>query len=165
MRLAQFTSLALIAGMLVLAGCGGTATYVDPTANDTAKQLKTATPAPVVVTQTPAPTPTPQINAQLSVRVKEVDKATLGLGKLKATLEITNPSPILLSGNLTITFLKKGVPSKDVQTKTVSVPPMQTQTVNVTSSLWFMDNVQAVIETSNGGYDPHGAAGQLTGTY
>lgn len=163
MRVSQLCSLALIAGMLVLAGCGGTATLVDPALQEQAKQLKNATPTPVVVAPTPTPTPAPPVNAKLTVTVKEIDKATLGLGKLKATLEITNPSSILLSGNLKITFMKKGQPTEDVQTKTVSVPPQQTQTLNVTSTMWFMDNVQAVLEMENGGYDPHG--GQRAGTY
>lgn len=163
MRVAQICSLALVAGMLVLAGCGGTATLVDPTVQDPAKQLKNATPKPVVVAPTPTPTPAPQVNARLTVTVKEIDKATLGLGKLKATLEIVNPSPILLTGTLKITFMKKGQATEDVQTRTVSVPPQQTQTLSVTSTSWFMDNVQAVIEMENGGYDPHG--GQQPGTY
>lgn len=165
MRVARYLSLLLIGGMLVVAGCGGTATLVDPTAADPAKQLKTATPAPVVVAPTPAPTPTPQINAKLNVLVKEVDKATLGLGKLKTTIEISNPSPILLTGTLKVTFMKKGQPTDDVITQTVSVAPQQTQTLNLSSTSWFMDNVQAVIEMSNGGYDPHGNPGQQTGTY
>lgn len=165
MRVARYMSLLLIGGMLAVAGCGGTATLVDPTAGDQAKQLKTATPTPVVASPTPTPTPTPQINAQLVVTVKDVDKATLGLGKLKATIEISNPSPILLSGNLKITFMKKGQPTEDVQTKAVSVPPQQKQTLNVTSSSWFMDNVQAVIEMNNGGFDPHGTSGQYSGSY
>lgn len=165
MRVARYLSLLLIGGMLAVAGCGGTATLVDPTLNDQAKQLKTATPAPVVVTPTPMPTPAPQINARLMVTVKDVDKATLGLGKLKATLEITNPSPILLTGTLKLTFMKKGQPSSDVQTKTVSVPPQQTQTLAVTSTAWFMDNVQAEIEMSNGGFDPHGPSNPYAGTY
>lgn len=165
MRVARYLSLLLIGGMLVVAGCGGTATLVDPTASDQAKQLKNSTPAPVVMAPTPAPTVAPVVNAQLNVTVKDVDKATLGLGKLKATLEIKNPSSILLTGTLTITFMKKGQPTEDVQTKTISVPPMQTQTMNVTSTSWFMDNVQAVVEMSNGGYDPHGTPGQQTGTY
>ncbi|HEY9856651.1 MAG TPA: hypothetical protein V6D05_12990 [Stenomitos sp.] len=165
MRVARYLSLLLIGGMLAVAGCGGTATLVDPTANDQAKQLKTATPTPVIVMPTPTPTPTPVVNAQLIVTVKDVDKATLGLGKLKATLEIKNPSTILLTGTLKITFTKKGQPTEDVQTKTVSVPPLQTQTLNVTSSNWFEDNVQAVIDQANGGYDPHGIPSQTGGSY
>lgn len=165
MRVARYLSLLLIGGMLVVAGCGGTATLVDPTAVEQAKQLKNATPVPVVVTPTPMPTQAPIVNAQLSVTVKDIDKATLGLGKFKATLEIKNPSSILLTGTLKITFMKKGQPTEDVQTKTISVPPLQTQVMNVTSTAWFMDNVQAVIEMNNGGFDPHGTPGQQAGTY
>lgn len=159
MRVSRFGSYILVAGALALAiaGCGGTATLVDPGAADEARQLK-ASAAPVVVaaTPTPAPTPTP-VMAKLQATLTTFDRPLLGLGKSTATFEITNPSNVSLTGTLKVTFLKKGETTSDrLHTQSITVGPNGKQTVSIVETTWLVSSATAEIEMANGGYDPYG---------
>lgn len=166
MRFSRLCSWLLIGSAFAIAmnGCGGTATLVDPTAVEQARQLKQASPAPVVTPPTPTPPPPAKVDARLQVSVKNVKKATLGLGKITATIEVANPSPVTLTGTVKVTFLKKGQATDKIQNRPISLPPNGKQDLTFTESTWFLDNAQADIEMENGGYDPHGGAGRPAGS-
>lgn len=143
---------------LVIAGCGGTAALVDPQAVDQASQLKVA-PTPVVVA-TPAPTPAPAqvVMAQLAVSLTSFKQTLLGFGKATAVVDVSNPSSVLLTGTVKLTFIKNGQPSGTPQTQPVTLSAGARQSLTFTSSTMFLDDAQPEIETANGGYDPHGVA-------
>ncbi|HEY9899184.1 MAG TPA: hypothetical protein V6D00_08390 [Pantanalinema sp.] len=163
MRMSRICSLLMVASALAFAvnGCGGSATLIDPTsAGDSSKLRTTGTPAPVVVAATPAPSPTPVADAFLVASVTNVKKATLGLGKLVATVEVSNPSTVALTGTVKVSFINNEKPSGEPQTRTVTIQPKGREVLTFTGTSWFLDNAQAEVTTLN-----TTAAGSYAGTY
>ncbi|MBO9539935.1 hypothetical protein J7643_05000 [bacterium] len=157
MRISRICSLLMVASALAFAvnGCGGGATLIDPEAVNSSKQLRTTDPtAPVVVAATPAPTPAPVSDAFLTATVTNIKKPTLGLGKLAATVEVTNPSNIALTGTVKVVFINNQQPSGEPQSRTVTVQPKGKETITFTGTSWFLDSAQAEVTTqrTSGGY-------------
>jgi glucose/arabinose dehydrogenase len=151
--------LVAIALIVAMAGCGGTATLVDPSVVNQSSKLKTSTPTPVIAQATPTPPPPKPVNAQLLASVANVKKALLGLGKCTATITVSNPSPITLTGTVQVTFTKKGVAaSEQPQTKSVTLAPNAQQNLTFTSTSWFLDGATVSVQADNGGFDPHGGS-------
>lgn len=137
---------------IAMTGCGGSATLVDPHAVEEAAQLKVA--APVVLAATPTPTPKPLVDATLKASVSSFKKATLGfIGDCKATVEVTNASPITLNGTVKVSFTKKGTVAGVAPTQDVTVAPNGHQTLTFVYNGYFLDNAQVEIVTNNGGID------------
>lgn len=155
MRHFHLTSLSLVLFALVMAGCGGTAQLVDPQAVESAKQLKMS-PSPVVVaTPTPAPSVAPVVNAKLAASLTSFKKS-LGMGKATAVVDVSNPSQISLTGTVTVSFINNGAPVGTPETRQVTLSAGARQSFTFTNSTWFLDDAKVEVETSNGGYDPHG---------
>lgn len=163
MRMSRICSLLMVASALAFAvnGCGGSATLVDPTAASPSSKLRaSASPGPVVVAATPAPTPAPTADAFLVATVTNVKKPTLGLGKLVATVEVSNPSTVALTGTVKVTFINNDQASGEPQTRNVTVQPKAKETLTFTATSWFLDSAQAEINTLH-----TSTTGSYAGTY
>lgn len=99
------------------------------------------TPAPVAVD------PGLAHQAVLSAYVKEVKElGFMGLGKITAKVEITNPSARSRSGVLRVQFLDGGNPTANVQTRRVTLQPGEIVVLSFTASAWRLDDADATIE-------------------
>ncbi|MNY39651.1 hypothetical protein D3C86_1743450 [compost metagenome] len=108
----------------------------------------------MVVAATPAPTPAPVADAFLTATVTNIKKPTLGLGKLAATVEVSNPSTVALTGTVKVVFINNQQPSGEPQSRTVTIQPKGKETITFTGTSWFLDSAQAEVTTlrTSGGY-------------
>ena len=161
-RLSNWTcSLApLIASCFVVSGCGGSGVLVaSPAASgNRAIPATSSTPLPRAIAPVASPPPavvTPRVEARLVATLKTLQKATLGMGKSTAEVEVSNPTPILLNGTVKISFAATGRSEPKVQTRTVSLAPQGRETISFIETSWFVKDAQVEIVTQNGGLDPH----------
>lgn len=163
MRMSRICSLLMVASALAFAvnGCGGSATLVDPaSASDSSKLRTTGNPAPVVVAATPTPTQSPVADAFLVAKITNVKKPTMGLGKLVATVEVSNPSTVALTGTVKVSFINNEQPSGEPQTRSVTIQPRGRETFTFTGISWFLDSAQAEVNTLH-----TATTGSYAGTY
>jgi|GEM_PF-6603731 len=146
------------AAMVTLAaGCGGSGVLVSASTAPALRSTTVATPMPRTVMPSPAPTPAtslPRAVAKLSASLVSLQKATLGMGKATAQVEVTNPAPIALQGTVKVTFSATGRDPK-IQTRSVTIPASGRETLSFVETAWFVKDATVEIETSNGGLDPH----------
>ena len=107
--------------------------------------------------------------AELSASVIKIKNGSfMGIGKCVATVEVMNPSQQQLTGTLTVTFTNGGKPTKNIQTKSVTIGPGESQTFTFEDKKWSTDNATAEITTdtpvsTGGGYNT--GYGNTTGGY
>ena len=147
------------AGLVVLtAGCGGSGVLVTPSSTPAIRS--TATPLPRTVVPSPSPSPVPaltapRVEARLQATLKTLQKATLGMGKATAEVEVMNPAPITLQGTIKVSFVATGRSEAKVQTRTITVPAQGRETVSFVETAWFVKEATVEVTTLNGGLDPH----------
>lgn len=112
------------------------------------------TTAPSALTQpiTPVATPKPSIADQpvLSAYVKDVKtKGLLGLGGATAHVEVSNPSNRTLSGLVKVNFLDGGHPAGNMQTRRVTLRPLETQELTFTASAFRLSDAEASVDTDS----------------
>lgn len=108
-----------------------------------------ASPNPYESPTPPPPAVDPGLanQAVLSAYVKEVKElGFMGLGKITAKVEITNPSARTRSGVLRVQFLDGGNPTANVQTRRVTLQPGEIVVLSFTASAWRLDDADATIE-------------------
>lgn len=152
--------LAVASALVVMAnGCGGSANLV-PVGGAGGQSSKNITPssAPIVVQPSPyipnQNLPTTGTGSQLQV-TKTVKNGLFS--KITVTVQVKNPTAYSLTGEVRVTFMDGGKVTEKVQTKTVTVPPMGTETLTFEDPAWSLDDANVEVTTQNGGYDPHGA--------
>jgi hypothetical protein len=73
----------------------------------------------------------------------------LGLGKVVAKVEVSNPGNRTLSGLLRVMFTKDGNPTPNVQTQRVTLHPLEKQVLTFTASGMGLSEAEATIDTDN----------------
>lgn len=180
---------AVLATML-LAGCGGSPTvpdeeyldepgYEDPGYTDPSTPGYTDPNAGGVggyPGTTPGGVGGVQPGQELTASVEVVKKGFL-LGKTKVKVTVSNPATVPQTGTLTVTFTKKGSPTKHVKTESVSLSAGETKTMDFEGARIGTDGATAEVVTDapmapvtpaaggyNSGYNTGYNTGAGTGT-
>lgn len=154
--------LAVVSALVVMAtGCGGSANLV-PVGGANSQTSKNITPssAPIVVQPSPyipnQNLPTTGTSSQLQVTKTVKNGSFLGIGKITVTVQVKNPTAYALSGEVKVTFTDGGKVTDKVQSRTVTVQAMGTETLTFEDPSSVLDDANVEVLTQNAGYDPHG---------
>ena len=152
-----FATSAVLVSML-LAGCGSTPTtpdeeYLDEPGFEDPGYTDPSTPGytdPGTGTGFPGTTPGGvggvQPGQELMVSVEVVKKGFL-LGKTKVKVTVENPAQVPQTGTLTVTFTKKGSPTKHVKTESVSLSAGESKTLEFEGARIGTDGATAEVVT------------------
>jgi hypothetical protein len=111
-----------------------------------------------------------QPGQELTASVEVLKKGFL-LGKTKVKVTISNPATVPQTGTLTVTFTKKGNPTKHVKTESVSLSAGESKSMEFTGAMIGTDGANAEVVTdapmpTTGSYGQTGSSyGQTTGGY
>ncbi len=84
----------------------------------------------------------------LSAFVKEVkETGVLGMGRIIAKVEVTNPTHRTLGGKLRVLFTDNGNPTANAVTRKITLKPLETQVITFTADAWRLDDAEASVET------------------
>ena len=151
--------LAVASALVVMAnGCGGSANLVPVNgANSQASKNITPSSAPIVVQPSPyVPNQTlPNTGTSNQLQVTKTVKNGI-LSKIVVTVQVKNPTAYALTGEVKVVFTDGGKVTEKVQSKTVTVPAMGTETLTFEDPSWSLDDANVEVITQNSGYDPHG---------
>lgn len=155
LRIANLSSLFVVGAMLLslAAGCARNpnSPLVDP-ADESPAPSATATPA-ATASATPAPTPSsnpvvvPTVPGELTIKDPVITiTGMMFTRRVKAAVEVTNPTAGTLSGTVTCTF-GDGSDADQVSSQNVTLNAKEVRVLNFEEKAWFDKTAKAVVTT------------------